>query len=304
MAVSAQIPADHWQAFLRSQRLPEAYRASAERWFMPLAQELVEQCTLSDSPVLVGINGCQGSGKSTLAAFLEMALPDLGDLRVAVLSIDDFYLTRAERGERASTWHPLFATRGVPGTHDTLLLARTLDELCAGGGAVKVPRFDKASDDRLPTEAWSHFDGAIDVVILEGWCVGIPPQPESQLHRAVNALEATEDERGDWRGRVNQALADQYQSLFGRMDVWVMLAAPDFDCVFRWRREQEAKLRDRHQGGAAGLMSDVEIARFIQFYQRLTEWALVTMPAEMDYCYRLDANRHIRSLTRRDKELC
>ena len=39
-------------------------------------------------------------------------------LRAAILSLDDIYLSGADRLQRANTIHPLLATRGVPGTHD------------------------------------------------------------------------------------------------------------------------------------------------------------------------------------------
>ena len=35
-----------------------------------------------------------------------------------VLSIDDFYLSKAKRKRLAASVHPLLAIRGVPGTHD------------------------------------------------------------------------------------------------------------------------------------------------------------------------------------------
>src|SRR5690348_14070644 len=74
-------------------------------------------------PILVGLAGAQGSGKSTMAPRVAQQLEDAG-LRTAILALDDFYLTHAERAERARTVHPLLATRGVPGTHDIALLNR------------------------------------------------------------------------------------------------------------------------------------------------------------------------------------
>src|SRR5688572_25477505 len=68
-------------------------------------------------PVLA-ITGAQGAGKTTLLGELPRVLNDAGGYRVAALSLDDFYLTRAERLVLARDVHPLFVTRGVPGTHD------------------------------------------------------------------------------------------------------------------------------------------------------------------------------------------
>ncbi len=72
-----------------------------------------------------GLAGLQGSGKSTLAAQLCAALTQRGIATLA-MSLDDFYFGRGERKRLARDVHPLLATRGVPGTHDLDLLARTV----------------------------------------------------------------------------------------------------------------------------------------------------------------------------------
>src|SRR6187402_352808 len=79
----------------------------------------------ASSPFILGISGLQGSGKSTLAASLIEAAKERGWSAVS-LSLDDVYLTRAEREALGRQVHPLLRTRGVPGTHDLTLLASTL----------------------------------------------------------------------------------------------------------------------------------------------------------------------------------
>src|SRR4051812_33755031 len=76
----------------------------------------------ASSPFILGISGLQGSGKSTLATELIDAARRRGWSAVS-LSLDDVYLTRAERESLARAVHPLLRTRGVPGTHDLTLLA-------------------------------------------------------------------------------------------------------------------------------------------------------------------------------------
>src|SRR5439155_12589864 len=105
-------------------------------------------------------------------------------------------------------------------------------------------------------------------VIFEGWCVGARAQPPRRLGLPANPLERDEDPGCIWRTYVNRQLAGPYQAMFGRLDALVLLAAPGFEVVQAWRTEQEAKLRARTGGG----MSDDEVARFIQHYERLTRW--------------------------------
>ena len=208
----------------------------------------------------------------------------------AILSIDDLYLTKGEREVLAGTVHPLLRTRGVPGTHDVALGLRVLDGLAAGQAAC-LPRFDKAVDDRLPEGAWPQAGVGLRLLILEGWCVGARAQEAGELDAPVNALERDEDGDGRWRHFVNDALAGDYQTLFGRIDALALLAAPGFDVVQGWRTQQEAELRAG--GGGSAVMNDAQVARFIQHYERLTRHILDEMPGRADLVVALDAQRGV-----------
>lgn len=285
-----------WQAeFLRRHALERDYLLHAQQWFDPLASALAAHQHGASEPLLVAVNGCQASGKTTLCAYLCERLAADHSLRAITLSLDDFYLTRAEREALAADVHPLLRTRGVPATHDMALLGSTLDALLASQDTapVAVPRFDKATDDRRPCRDWGEVTGPVDIVLLEGWCLGARPQGAALLARPVNKLELEEDPDGRWRGHVNAALARDFPALYQRVDYWVMLQAPSFAAVYAWRLEQEQKLRDATDGAGQGLMSEAEIARFIQLYQRLTEHCLATLPAQVDYLYTLDSGRRI-----------
>jgi len=282
------------QAFLRRHRLPETYLWYAQQWFMPLAERLVAHQNSAQRPVLVALNGSQGSGKTTVCDYLRCFLKEHAALRVLSLSLDDFYLTRAEREDLAARIHPLLATRGVPGTHDMMLLQQTLAALLATEpGTLEVPRFDKSVDDRVPRAAWDEVTGGVDIVLLEGWCLGARAQTEKELAAPVNDLEAGEDPRGEWRHYVNEVLSREFEPLYALVDQWVMLAAPSFDCVYRWRLEQEQKLAERSQGD--GIMSASQVARFIQFYERITRHCLAQLPSRVHDFYQLDEARQVSS---------
>ena len=231
--------------------------------------------------VLVGLCGSQASGKSTTAGRLAERL-GRQSVRTIVFSIDDFYLTSRERRALARTVHPLLATRGVPGTHDMALMAETIHALLHARpeSVTALPRFDKASDDRVPHDAWPDFQGRPDVVILEGWCVGARPQSEAALALPVNALEAREDAEGHWRRYANACLGGDYAAFFAELDLRLMLRAPSFACVHGWRAEQEAGL-SRDARSARPAMTDAELARFIAHYERLTCWMLEDEPADL-----------------------
>lgn len=282
-----------WQRdFLRRHRLPEAYLPYALQWFTPLATELATHRSGAQRPLLVALNGAQGSGKTTVCDYLRSDLEANFGLRVLSLSLDDFYLTRVEREGLAATVHPLLATRGVPGTHDMELLRLTLSGLLSVEPVtLEIPRFDKAVDDRRPHSAWDVVADGADIILLEGWCLGARGQTVDELLDPVNALEAQEDSDRSWRQYVNEVLTRDFEPLYAGVDQWVMLGAPSFDCVYRWRLEQEQKLAERSQGKA--IMSASGLARFIQFYERLSRHCLQQLPARVHYYYQLDEQRQV-----------
>jgi D-glycerate 3-kinase len=240
---------------------------------------------------VLGICGAQGSGKSTLAAALAEALAGDG-LRVATLSLDDLYLTRTARQQLAAEVHPLFATRGVPGTHDIALGLATLDAL-AQGEAAPLPRFDKGRDDRAPAADWPSPPAECQVLIVEGWCLSAAPQPAEALATPANALEASEDVQAIWRTHANIALAGDYQRFWARLDRLVFLAAPDWEVVAQWREQQEAELRAH----APEAMRPDEVTRFIQHYERLTRWMLEKLPGRANVVVKLGEGREVLDVT-------
>jgi D-glycerate 3-kinase len=270
---------------------------------------------LGPRPFILGLAGPQGSGKSTLAARLAETLSDHGQngpfggqfagrggqitgvgdtahrfgARMAVAaSLDDFYLPKSRRQALANRVHPLLATRGVPGTHDLPLLLHVLARVRAGQ-PVTLPLFDKLADDRLAPQHWRRF-ARIDLLILEGWCIGARPQPAALLAAPINPLEAGEDPDARWRTHANQALAGNYQRTWARLDALAFLAAPDWETVPLWRAEQEAALiRSSRRTG----MDAAAIARFCAHYERLTRWQLATTPARAGLSLRLDERRQV-----------
>lgn len=238
--------------------------------------------------VVLGLSGPQGSGKSTLAAALCRAMTARG-IATAALSLDDLYLTRAQRLALAAQVHPLLITRGVPGTHDVALGLATIAALARGEPA-PLPRFDKAQDDRRSQQAGDCAPRATRLLVFEGWCVGARPQAAEALARPVNTLEAEEDRDGVWRGYANAALAGDYARLWARIDALAMLRAPDFATVVRWRTEQEQALR-RRAGTAPGVMDAAALGRFMAHYERLTRHLLADLPDRADLVIDLDQDR-------------
>ncbi len=273
-----------------------------EQIYVPVACSILERLS-PGTPLIVGINGAQGAGKATLYNLVDVILTEGFGLKVTGFSIDDLYLTRAEREHLAQTIHPLLKTRGVPGTHDVGLGLQLLDRLKHAGpdDLTRIPIFDKSTDERVPEKMWHEWRGSADVIIFDGWCVGGTAESEESLSTPINELESLEDPHGIWRQYVNQQLGTTYQELFGYLDMLVMLKVPNMQAVYDWRTDQEEKLKDRallrYETKASAdplrIMDGTEITRFIAHYERLTRWMLEEIPSRADITLALNANHKI-----------
>lgn len=280
------------EALIAAEGLPATYHATIEAHWRPLAAWIAARAGAAGGPLIVGVSGSQGSGKSTLCRMLEALLRQAHGLHAATLSLDDLYQTRAERQDLARTVHPLFATRGVPGTHDVALGRAVLDAVRARQPDLSLPRFDKARDDRAPETEWPVIAAPLDILLFEGWCMGARPQSEADFLQPVNRLEAEEDAACLWRRHVNAQLAGPYRALFDAPDLTIMLAAPGFEAVLGWRQLQEAKLRERTGLG----MSEARVARFVMHYERITRHLLADLPGRADCVITLGADHAVTGL--------
>jgi D-glycerate 3-kinase len=245
-----------------------------------LAGQIARWHAAAGKGLIIGLSGCQGSGKTRLARLLGKRLRAAHGVRAAAVSLDDFYLPKAERARLSRSKHVLFGTRGVPGTHDLGLIQACFGSVLAQNGPVSVPFFDKSTDDRAPMEAWPRVETPVDVLIFEGWCLGATPQSKADLAAPINALEAEEDADGSWRHAVNAELAGGYAALWARLDHLVLLQAPGWEVVEGWRAEAETR------------MTAAELSRFMQHYERIGR-AMLAKPPRADIVIRLDAERRV-----------
>ena len=262
--------------------------------YIPLAACLAKQADDYRAPRIIGINGAQGSGKSTLCKLLQIVLEEGFAKRVTTFSIDDIYLTHAERETLAEKSHPLLKTRGVPGTHDVELGLQLLTDLrgIEAGQSINIPVFDKSIDDRCPEKDFRQVTGPIDLVLFEGWCVGAKPQRDPALALPVNSLERLEDPDQVWRRYVNEQLENDYKWFFREIDFLIMLKIPGISSVMEWRSKQERKLAKASPGGHK-IMDTAALQRFIMHYERLTRAMLTEMPDRADLVLKLNRNQQI-----------
>lgn len=245
-------------------------------------------------PLVIGVSGAQGCGKSTMARTLAQQLT-MDGVRAAHLSLDDFYLGRAERRKLAARLHPLFVTRGPPGTHDVAAALALVGKIKSGEAAA-APQFDKGRDE--PLDQKREIPAGLQVFIFEGWCLGARAQSARDLAAPINMLETVYDAQGVWRGAVNDALGGAYQRLFAEIDHLIFLKAPNFDIVSRWRNEQERALADASSPDQRPLlMSADEVSFFVQHFERVTRSMLADLPGRAGLTLQLDERRRVTGAT-------
>lgn len=141
------------------------------------------------------MQGPQGSGKTFLTSRLRDALSSPPhSLSVAVVSIDDLYLPHSGlvAVAQANPRNRLLQGRGQPGTHDVKLGTQILTKLKGinepDSQPVQIPSFDKSlfSGEGDRADIGISVNPPVDVVMLEGWCVGFYPTTREEIERRWN----------------------------------------------------------------------------------------------------------------------
>ena len=258
-------------------------RAEADRGLImePIASWVAKRC--SSTPFVLGVSGAQGSGKSSFCRLLSTWLEAAHGLRTVELSIDDLYLTKAQRQALATTVHPLCAVRGVPGTHDVELGRQIFRDLrtASNDSKTRIPRFHKRDDDRAAMDEWPVFIGKPDVILFEGWCVGATVPPFNAV--PTNDREQRDDPEGIWRAWSDEKLSTEYGGLFDPLDALVMIKVPSMDAVREGRWRQEQRLWSDGLPGGTARMTQAEVYDFIALYERLTLHMFESLPQTADF---------------------
>ena len=285
--------------FLNSQEVTsEPFRdklGQLNRFYLPISKMIKDEYIKKKKTKLIGLTGGQGTGKSTISNILKIILKDVYNLTTVIFSIDDFYKTLRERKKMSKKISNLFLTRGVPGTHDTKMLLQCIKNLKKDKfKKINIPKFDKSTDDRLHKKKWLKVKKKPNIVIFEGWCVGVSAQKNKDLKSPINKLEKLKDKKKVWRKKVNLELKKDYKKILNLIDKLIFLKVPSFKYVFKWRLLQEKKLRVTSKGNKT--MTDKQLKNFIMYYERLTNHMLKTLPRKANTVISIDNKHRLKSI--------
>jgi pantothenate kinase-related protein Tda10 len=145
-------------------------------FYLPLAQ-LLNHWNYDGACNLVGLAGAPGAGKTSMVKILAPLTTILSGRETINVSLDDFYLSPAERQAMGHRW------RAAPGTHDLVLLAEFISQVKSGQQRIAVPQYDTAAERRVAPLITRE---APRLVIFEGWFVGAPVPGYESLSRALD----------------------------------------------------------------------------------------------------------------------
>ena len=209
-------------------------------WIWGLALPLLSQAykfqkNFSDRKI-IGISALPGTGKTTLGKWLEAVSLKL-NFKIAVISIDDFYLPSHEM-KIAIKNNPWDVSRGFPGSHSSILMHEKLLNWKING-ELNVPVFDKSLRNGLGDRSHWRSDNP-DLLIIEGWFLGIEPCPSNFNYQNINSEELSPHE-SSYRFNVQNNL-NKYLDVWNLIDNIWHLKPLKFEYMNKWKRNQEKEM--------------------------------------------------------------
>ncbi|MEH2118481.1 glycerate kinase [Nostoc sp.] len=241
--------------------------------WLPLGIKLASQRQQLARPLIQGILGGQGTGKTTMSNVLKLILNQLG-YRTLSLSLDDLYKTYSDRLVLTKQ-DPRLIWRGPPGTHDVDLGLNVLDQIRQLQSPVMVPRFDKSAYGGAGDRTIPEIVTNIDIVLFEGWFVGVRPIDPNVFDTAPPPI-LTDEDRAFARD-INLRLHD-YLPLWERLDSLIVLYPTDYRYSLEWRKQAEQQMIAAGKSG----MSNAEIEKFVNYFWRSLHPELFIKPLVKD----------------------
>ena len=193
---------------------------------------------------IIGISALPGTGKTTLGKWLENISLKF-DFKIAVISIDDFYLP-SEEMNLAIKNNPWNVSRGFPGSHSVKLMYEKL-KAWKFDGKLNVPIFDKSLRNGLGDRSHWRSDYP-DLLILEGWFLGVKPLSVNNNNPVSIDIEDNKILRtpistneSSYRLKIQENLID-YLDIWNLIDNIWHLKPMKFEYLNLWKSNQEKEM--------------------------------------------------------------
>jgi D-glycerate 3-kinase len=185
---------------------------------------------------IIGISALPGTGKTTLGKWLEAISLKL-NFKIAVISIDDFYLPSDEM-KLAIENNPWNVSRGFPGSHSVKLMHEKLLSWKING-ELNVPVFDKSLRNGLGDRSDWRSDKP-DLLIVEGWFLGIEPLSSDFNDESIKLLNLSSQEL--FYRTIIQKNLNEYLDVWNLLDNIWHLKPLKFEYMNMWKSYQEREM--------------------------------------------------------------
>ena len=236
---------DKWIEFCERNKLISHLKATEENklkddwiWFilLPLISQAYNLCIHDSNRKIIGISALPGTGKSTLGVLIEKLSLNL-NLKVAVISIDDFYWPKKEM-DSAVINNPWKVSRGFPGSHSVKLMKEKLINW-KKTGKLNVPTFDKSLNNGLGDRSYWRNETA-DLVVIEGWFLGVKPS-SSKLKENIGIYPPLSSSEILYRLKIQNNLKC-YEEVWNLIDIIWHLKPEKFNFLNLWKKQQEREM--------------------------------------------------------------
>jgi len=203
---------------------------------------------------IIGISALPGTGKTTLGKWLEAISMKL-NFKIAVISIDDFYLPSHEM-KLAIKNNPWNVSRGFPGSHSVKLMYEKLLNWKING-ELNVPVFDKSLRNGLGDRSHWRLNNP-DILIIEGWFLGIEPLSSDINYQHINSVVLSPQE-SSYRLNIQSNL-NKYLDVWSLIDNIWQFKPLKFEYMNIWKTNQEKEMF-LHKGKA---LQDEKLSNFLR----------------------------------------
>jgi len=252
-------------------------------YWLPLAQHLAQQQEKIARTFIQGLLGGQGTGKTTLGFVLNILMRHLGKTFLSI-SLDDLYKTYADR-QKLRDRRPDLIWRGPPSTHDIDLgidvLQQLRDRSLDNPQPIAIPRFDKSLHNGAGDRTDPEISYGADIVLFEGWFVGMRPLPIFAFRNFVPPILSECDRNFALECNANLY---NYLPLWEYLDSLMVIIPEDYNYSLQWRIEAEHKLIAANTNIKKTGLSDHEIAQFVEYFWKALHPELF-MPRMIDRDY-------------------
>ena len=185
---------------------------------------------------VIGLSALPGTGKSTLGILIEELSLKL-NIKVSVISIDDFYLPSNEM-EKMISDNPWKVSRGFPGSHSVNLMEESISDWIKTGN-LRYPVFDKSLRGGLGDRSFWKEESP-DLIILEGWFLGV-----EVFNGELNADESISPDltsnEVSYRNKIQKNLRS-YKNVWNLLDKIWHLKPQHYEYMSNWKCQQEKEM--------------------------------------------------------------